>query len=281
MARAIWSGAISFGLVTVPIKMYTAVRQKDISFHQVDAKSGARIKYKRVSAKTGREVPYEQISKGYELEDDRYVVLDPEELEALDPKVTHTIDIEDFVDLAEIDPIYYERTYFLGADKGGEKAYALLRKAMEDAGKVAIGRVVIRTKQYLAAIRPYERGLALETMYYPDEVVDIGSIDTVPERAARVGERELKMAKQLIDSLSAEFDPDKYKDEYRKRVLDLIKKKAKGKTIEIEEGVEETPKVVDLIEALRRSVETTSGNGSKSKGKKKTSSSGQRKRRSA
>jgi DNA end-binding protein Ku len=275
MARAIWSGAINFGLVSVPVKLHAAVKQKDISFHQVDQKSGSRIRYKRVSEKTGREVPYEQIAKGYEVDKDEYVVLEPKELEKIDPEATHTIDIEDFVDLDEIDPIYYEHTYFLAAGTGGDKAYALLRDAMERANKVAIGRVVIRTKQYLAAIRPYEKGLALETMYYPDEIVDIGDID-IP-RSQKLTDRERKMAQQLIGSMSTEFDPDRYHDEYRKRVLDMINKKAKGKTITIEERAEETPKVVDLIDALKKSVEGSGGSKKRTTKSRKTTKGRSRK----
>src|SRR5687768_4780591 len=155
MPRPIWTGAISFGLVNVPVRLFPAVSQKDVSFHQIDKSSGSRIRYKRVSQKTGREIPYERIAKGYEIDDDRYVVVDPKELEKFAPEKTKRIDIEDFVDLAEIDPISYEHTYFLAPDKGGDKAYALLLKVMQDADKVGIGRVVIRTKQYLAAVRPY------------------------------------------------------------------------------------------------------------------------------
>ena len=274
MARAIWSGAINFGLVSVPVKIFTAVKPKGIAFHQVDEKTGARIRYKRVSEKTGREVPYEKIAKGYEIGDDKYVVIEPKELEELTPEATHTIDIEDFVELEQIDPIYYEHTYFLAPDTGGDKAYTLLLKAMKDSQKVAIGRVVIRTKEYLAAIRPYERALALETMFFPDEIVSVDDIRGVPKQQ-RPADREMKMAKQLIDSLSTDFDPDKYHDEYRKRVEGLIKKKAKGQTITIHEEAKETPKVVDLIEALKASVEQSGG--SKRKSTKKRSSSRARK----
>jgi DNA end-binding protein Ku len=263
MARAIWSGAINFGLVSVPVKLYTAVKKKDVAFHQVDEKTGARIRNKRVSEKTGREVPYEQIAKGYEVANDEYVVIEPKELEKLDPEATHTVDIEDFVELEQIDPIYYEHTYYLAPDTGGDKAYALLLKAMKDSGKVAIGRVVIRTKQYLAAIRPYDRALALETMYFPDEIVPLEEIRGLPKQQ-RLSERELKMAKQLIGSLSTDFDADKYHDEYRKRVQDLIKKKAKGQTVTIHEQAKETPKVVDLIEALKASVEKSGGSKKRS-----------------
>ena len=258
MPRSLWSGSISFGLVTVPVKLFTAVKKKEVRFHQVDESSGSRIKYKRVSEKTGREIPYERIKKGYEVEDGEYVVIDPEELAELTPEATKRIDITDFVDITEIDPIYYDHPYFLSPDKGGDKAYALLLKAMEDSGKVAIGRVVIRTKEYLAAIRPYEgKALALETMLFPDEIVDVDDVPGVPKRQ-RIGDKEMRMAKQLIDSLADEFDPGKYHDEYRKEVLNLIKKKAKGKTVEIEHEQKERPAVADLMEALRASVEGSS-----------------------
>ena len=277
MARAIWSGAINFGLVSVPVKMHTAVKKKDIAFHQIDEKTGARIRNKRVSEKSGREVPFEQIAKGYDVGDDEYVVIEPKELEKLDPEATHTIDIEDFVELEQIDPIYFQQTYFLAPDTGGDKAYMLLHKAMTDAGMIAVGRVVIRTKQYLATIRPYERALALETMYFPDEIVPLSQIPSLP-KGQRVGDRELKMAKQLIDSLATDFDPDKYHDEYRKRVESLIKKKAKGQTIQVEETTKETPKVVDLIEALKASVDQ---GGSKAKRKTTKRRSTGRARKSA
>ena len=258
MPRPIWSGAISFGLVSVPVRLFAAVSEKDVSFHQIDKQSGSRIRYKRVSEKTGREIPYERIAKGYEIADDEYVVVEKEELDQFAPDATKRIDIEDFVDLEEIDPIYYEHTYFLSPDKGGDKAYALLRKAMDDSDKIGIGRVVLRTKQYLAAVRPYgKKGLALETMYFPDEIVDVDEIPGLPDRMPKVSDRELGMAKKLVDSLATEFDPGKYRDEYRERVLDFLKKKAKGKTITIEEPEEETAAVTDLMEALKASVEGT------------------------
>jgi DNA end-binding protein Ku len=277
MPRPIWSGAISFGLVSVPVKLYPAVSQKDVSFHQIDKQSGSRIRYKRVSDKTGREIPYDRIAKGYEISDDEYVVIDKQELEKFAPDATKRIDIEDFIDLAEVDPIYYEHTYYLSPDKGGDKAFALLRRAMDEADKIGVGRVVIRTKQYLAAIRPYGRkALALETMYFPDEIVDEEDVPALPDRMPRVSDKELSMARKLIDSLSTEFDPDKYHDEYRERVLDFLKKKAKGKTITIEEPGEETAAVTDLMEALKASVE-----GKRKKARPKKAAANGRKRKSA
>jgi len=282
--RPVWSGSISFGLVSVPVKLFSAVKSKDVAFHQIDEASGSRIKYKRVSEKTGREVPFERIAKGYEVDDGEYVVIDPKELEQFVPEATKRIDITDFVDLAEIDPIHYQHTYFLAPDKGGDKAYGLLFKAMDDEDKIGVGRVVIRNKEYLAAIRPYgKRGLALETMYFPDEVVDIDTIPGVPDRAARVGEKELKMARQLVGSLSSEWDPDRYHDTYREEVLGYIKKKAKGKTVEIEHEEKERPAVVDLMEALRASVEGTGKKkpASRTKSRPRSRANGARKRKSA
>jgi DNA end-binding protein Ku len=274
MPRPIWTGSISFGLVNVPVRLFPAVSSKDVSFHQIDKQSGSRIRYKRVSEKTGREIPYERIAKGYEISDDEYVVIEKDELEQFAPDATKRIDIEDFVDLEEIDPIYYEHTYFLSPDKGGDKAFALLRKAMDDSDKIGVGRVVLRTKQYLAAVRPYgKKALALETMYFPDEVVAEDEIPGLPDRMPKVSDRELGMARKLVDSLGSEFDPEKYHDEYRERVLDFLKKKAKGKTITIEEPEEQTAAVTDLMEALKASVE-----GSRKKTGSRKVSSGRRKK---
>src|SRR5438445_12896232 len=188
MPRPIWSGSISFGLVNVPVKLLTAVSPKDVRFHQIDSRSKARVKQKRVSSTTGGEGPYGEIVKGYEIAPDRYVVIEPEELEALDPKSTKTIDIEDFVDLDTIDPVYFERPYYLVPEKGGVKAYALLRDAMRETNKVGIARMVLRTKQYLAAIRPRDDVLVIETMLYADEVVDADDLEGVPHDEIEVSE---------------------------------------------------------------------------------------------
>jgi DNA end-binding protein Ku len=261
--RPIWSGAISFGLVNVPVKLYSATSSKDVRFHQLDGKSNSRIKQKRVSMATGEEVPYEDIVKAYEIAPDNYVTITPEELDALDPKATKTIDIEDFVDLDQIDPVYYERPYYLVPDKGGQKAYALLRNAMRETNKVGIARVVLRTKQYLAAIRPKDDALVMETMLFADEVNPLEELD-LPGPDVDVTEREEKMARSLIDSLSIDFEPEKYHDEYRARVLDLIEQKASGQEIVVEESAEEAPRVVDLMAALEASLAAVKeGKGSK------------------
>ncbi|MDQ6910058.1 MAG: Ku protein [Actinomycetota bacterium] len=253
MPRPIWSGAISFGLVNVPVKLYSAVSSKDVRFHQLEAKTKSRIKQKRVSSETGEEVSYDDIIKGYELSPSTYVPITPQELESLDPKATKTIDIEDFVDLDQIDPIFYERPYYLVPDKGGAKAYALLRNAMRETNKVGIARMVLRTKQYLAAIRPKDRALVIETMLFADEIVPADELD-LPDEDVDVAPREEKMARQLIDSLTTDFEPDKYRDEYRERVLQLIEQKAAGQEIVVEEAGEEPAKVVDLMAALEASL---------------------------
>jgi DNA end-binding protein Ku len=254
MARAIWSGAISFGLVNIPVKLFSAVSKKTVRFHQIDAESGGRVRQKRVGP-DGEEIPYEQIIKGYEIGPDRYVTITPEELDSLAPEKTRTIDIEDFVDLDEIDPIYYDHPYYLAPDTGAAKAYQLLVDAMEDASKVAIARVVIRSKEQLVAIRPRDGVLAMETMLFADEVVPTDSLEEMAtDGNVKTSERELTMARQLIDSLSSDFEPEKYHDEYRERVLDLIERKAQGETIVIEEPAAEEAPVPDLMAALEASI---------------------------
>jgi DNA end-binding protein Ku len=282
MPRAIWSGAISFGLVNIPVKLYSAVSRKTVRFHQIDAESGQRIRQQRVNPGSGEEVPYEQIVKGYEISPDRYVTITPEELEALEPQKTRTIDIEQFVDLEQIDPIYYDHPYYLAPDKGAAKAYKLLLDAMEEADKVAIARVVIRSKENLVALRSYGGAITMETMLFPDEVTQPDSIEELAavDGDVKTTKRELDMAKQLIESLSGDFDPNEYRDQYRERVLDLIERKAAGETITIEEPVAEKKEVPDLMAALEASIaasksppkkRATSGNGgSKSKPKRKT-----------
>jgi DNA end-binding protein Ku len=266
MPRAIWSGAISFGLVNVPVKLYSAVNRKTVRFHQLHEETGVRIQQKRVDPSTGDEVPYENVVKGYELSPDRYIVIQPEELDALEPEKTRTIDIQEFVDLDQIDPIYYDHPYYLVPGTGGERAYELLRHAMLDAGKVAIGRVVIRTKESLVALRPLGPALAMHTMLFHDEVTEPDSLDELPAVSATgdgkaASERELKMAQQLIDSLAGDFDPARYRDEYRERVLDLIERKAAGEEIAVQPQVEEPARVPDLMAALEASLESVKERG--------------------
>ena len=231
-----WSGAISFGLVNVPVKLYSAVSRKTVRFHQLNADTGHRISQKRVDSVTGDEVPYEKIVKGFELTKDRYVVITPEELDSVAPEKTRAIDIEDFVDLEDIDPIFYDHPYYLVPDKGAGKAYGLLLEAMRESGKVAIARVVIRSKEQLVAIRPAAGDvLTMETMIFHDEVVPTDDLDGVPDaKDLKTTDRELKMAQQLIDSLASDFEPSKYHDEYREKVLELVERKAEGEEIAIQ-----------------------------------------------
>jgi DNA end-binding protein Ku len=282
MPRAIWSGAISFGLVNIPVKLYSAVSKKTVRFHQIDAESGQRIRQQRVNPGSGEEIPYEQIVKGYEISPDRYVTITPEELESLEPQKTRTIDIEEFVDLEQIDPIYYDHPYYLAPDKGAAKAYKLLLDAMEEADKVAIARVVIRSKENLVALRSYGGAITMETMLFPDEVTQPESIEELSavDGDVKTTKRELDMAKQLIESLSGDFDPSGYRDEYRERVLDLIERKAAGETITIEAPAAEKKEVPDLMAALEASI-----SASKSPPKKKAAAgsngSGSKKKKTA
>jgi DNA end-binding protein Ku len=255
MARAIWSGAISFGLVNVPVKLYAATSPKSVRFHQLSSKTGGRIRQKRVDSTTGDEVPYEEIVKGYEITPDRYVVITPEELDSLDAKATKTIDVEDFVDLADIDPIYFDHAYYVAPATGGAKAYRLLLEAMRESGKVALARIVLRSKQQLAALRPAGDVLTLSTMLFGDEVLApdrLDELDSVSE--AEASERELTMARQLIESLSSDFEPAKYRDEYRDRVLALIERKAGGEEITVQPAAEEPAPAPDLMAALEASL---------------------------
>ena len=296
MPRAIWSGAISFGLVNIPVKLYSAVSRKTVRFHQIDGETGSRIQQRRVNPETGEEVPYERLVKGYEIGPDRYVIIEPDELDSLAPEKTRSIDIEDFVDLDQIDPIFYDHPYYLVADKASEKAYRLLLDAMEEANKVAIARVVLRNKESLVAIRPHNGVLTMETMLFADEVVPTDSFDELTADTKKTSKRELDMARQLIESLSGDFDPDKYRDEYRDRVLDLIERKAQGEEIVVEAAPEEPKAVPDLMAALEASIAAAkspggrkesakpskawSSNGAKSakKAPKKTSGSGTRRK---
>ena len=254
MPRSIWRGSISFGLVNVPVKLYSAVSKKTVRFNQLHEADGARILQKRVCSKDGEEVPYEDIVKGFEISPDRYVVITPDELDALDPKKTRTIDIEDFVDLDEIDPLFYEHPYYLAPDTGAAKAYKLLLSALKETNKVAIARVVIRSKEYLTAIRPAGDVLTMETMLFADELVDPGQIEELPEEDVRATDREVEMARQLIESLATEFDPSRYRDEYRERVLELIEQKAEGREIATEPEPEAPTAVPDLMAALEASL---------------------------
>jgi DNA end-binding protein Ku len=264
MPRSIWTGAISFGLVTVPVKLYSAVQRKSVRFHQLSGKSGVRIQQKRVDPTTGDEVPYEEIVKGYEIAPDQYVLIEPGELEALDPKKTKTIEISDFVGLDEIDPIFYDHPYYLAPAAGGAKPYRLLYEAMVESRKVAIAKVVIRQKENLVAIRPMEGGvLGMSTMIFADEVVPPDRLDDLPGDI-ETKEQEVEMARMLIDSLASDFEPEKYEDTYREEVLALIERKAEGKEIAVQPAAEEeAAPVPDLMAALKASLDAVQKDGKK------------------
>ncbi len=252
-----WTGAISFGMVSVPVKLYSALDRKSVRFHQLSSKTGARVAQKRVDPHSGEEVPYADIVKGYEIAPDRYVVIEPGELEALQAAKTKTIEIEDFVELSQIDPVFYDHPYYLAPAAGGAKPYRLLLEAMKETGKVAIARVVIRSKEALVAIRPMGDVLGMATMIFADEILPAERIDEVADATeVNTTKRELDIAKQLVDSLAGDFQPDKYSDTYRQAVLELIERKANGKTI----AVQTTPEAVsapapDLMSALKASLD--------------------------
>jgi DNA end-binding protein Ku len=269
MPRAIWTGTISFGLVTVPVRLYSAIDRKAVRFHQLSGKTGARIAQKRVDPQSDEEVPYESIVKGYELAPDRYVVIEPQELDALQPQKTRTIEIEDFVELDQIDPIFYDHSYYLAPGPGGAKPYRLLLEAMKETGKVAIARVVIRNKEQLVAIRPMGDVLVMSTMLFADEVLPPERLEELSDGAgAKTNKREVDIAKQLVGSLAGDFQPDKYRDTYRDQVLELIERKAHGEKIAVQPPPEEAPAPApDLMSALKASLDAVRAQSAESDGK--------------
>ena len=270
MPRAIWTGSISFGLLNVPVKLYSAVSKKSVSFRELREDDGSRIRHKRVAEADGEEVDYNDIVKGYEIAPEQYVVITRDELEELDPKKTRAIEIQDFVDLDDIDPIYFDHPYYLGPDKGAERAYTLLVKAMDEAHKVAIARFVLRNRESLAAIRPMDDVLTMATMRFADEVVTPGELeDVLGEEVEAPKKKELEMAKALIDSLTSDFDAAQYRDEYREELLALIESKAKGEAIAAPAGEAPKPtKAPDLMAALEESLAAVKGEEDKSKSAK-------------
>lgn len=270
MARAIWSGSISFGLLNVPVRMYSAVARRNIALREIRESDSARIKHRRVAEGTDEEVPYDEIIKAYELTPGQYVPLTKEEMEALAPEKTRAIEVQDFVDLGQIDPIYFDSPYYLGPAEGAEKAYALLAKAMQSSGKVAICHFVLRNKEHLAGIRSDGKVLTLTTMRFADEVVPASELDVLPEKETKPAKREQEMAEQLIESLSTDFEPSHYKDEYREQLLALIERKAEGKEIVAAEA--EAPKATkapDLMAALEESIAAVQGRKGDGGGKAK------------
>ncbi len=273
MARAIWSGSISFGLLNVPVRMYSAVARRNIALREIRESDSARIKHRRVAEGTDEEVPYDEIIKAYELTPGQYVPLTKDEMAALAPEKTRTIEVLDFVDLDEIDPIYFDSPYYLGPAEGAEKAYGLLAKALKASGKVAIARFVLRNKEHLAAIRSDGNVLTLTTMRFADEVVPVDELEILPDKAQQPAQREQEMAEQLIESLSTDFEPAAYHDEYREQLLSLIERKAEGKEIVASEA--EAPKATkapDLMAALEESIAAVQDKkGGAAKGRAKAS----------
>ena len=253
--RPIWSGTISFGLVSIPVRMLTATSSRELRFHFVDRRDLEPIGYDKVRKDTGEHVDPEDIVRAFEIEKGRFVPIDSEDLDRLDVELTHSVDICDFVSLDEIDPIYFRQAYYLVPQEGGEKPYRLLVEALEETGRVGIAKVVIRNKQHLACLRPWEHVLVLETMYYAEEVRRPDEVAGDVAAGDGLRKAEVEMAKSLVENLSAKFDPERYDDTYRSELLDLIRSKAEGQSLP--EPSDEEPQVIDLMQALRESVERT------------------------
>ena len=258
MARAIWKGSISFGLVNIPIALYPATRREELKFRLLRKSDLSPVNYKRVAEKDGKEVPWDQIVKGYEYENGKYVVLKDEDFERVDLEATQTVDIQDFVDQEEIDPMYFYKPYYLEPQKGGDKAYALLRDALKNSKKVGIAKVVIKTRQYLAGVKPEDGALVLELMHFADELADSEKLH-LPKKV-EMGKREMTMAKSLIDSMASKWNPEKYHDDYREALMEVIEEKVEAGGKEIEEKTRKAPKptkVIDLVSVLQKSLEQT------------------------
>jgi DNA end-binding protein Ku len=258
MARAIWKGNISFGLVNIPIALYPATRREELKFRLLRKSDLSPVNYKRVAEKDGKEVAWDQIVKGYEYEKDKYVVLKDEDFQRVDLEATQTVDIKDFVDQEEIDPMFFYKPYYLEPQKGGDKAYALLRDALKDANKVGVAKVVIKTRQYLAGVKPEDGALVLELMHFADELADPEKLH-VPKKT-EIGKREMNMARSLIDSMTSKWEPEKYKDDYREALMEVIEEKVEAGGKEIEEKPKKAPKptkVIDLVSVLQKSLEQT------------------------
>lgn len=254
--RSIWKGAINFGMVTIPVKLYSATEERDVRFRLVHRKDGSPIVEKRFCSAEDKEVSWDEIGKGYEVRKGEYVVMEREEVEAAAPEKTHTIDIGDFVEIEEIDPIYFEKSYFLEPTDVGVKPFNLLRRALEETGRVAVARVAIRTKERLATLRTYDSTLVLETMYWPDEIRSVDALELPSGKAASPAPREVEMARTLIESLASHFDPMQYKDEFRGALLELIERRMKGERRSTSRRKPE-PKVIDLMDALQASLEAS------------------------
>jgi len=272
MARAIWKGSISFGLVNIPIALYPATRREELKFRLLRKTDLSPVNYKRVAETDGKEVPWDQIVKGYEYEKGKYIVLKDEDFQRVDVEATQTVDIQDFVELDEIDPIFFYKPYYLEPQKGGDKAYALLRDALKDSKKVGVAKVVIKTREYLAGVKPEDGALVLELMHFADELANTSKLH-IPKKV-EIGKREITMANSLIDSMSSKWNPEKYKDDYREALMEVIEEKVEAGGKEIEEKPKKAPKptkVIDLVSVLQKSLEETGAkrkSTARSRGKK-------------
>ncbi len=274
--RAIWKGNISFGLVNIPIALYPATRREELKFRLLRSSDLSPVNYKRVAEKDGKEVPWNQIVKGYEYEKGKFVVLGEKDFQRVDLEATQTVDIQDFVDLDEIDPMYFYKPYYLEPQKGGDKAYVLLRDVLAATGKVGIAKVIIKTRQYLAGVKALKHALVLELMHFAEELADSEKL-SVPKKM-EPGKREIDMAEALVQSMTSEWDPKKYKDDYRDALLDVIEEKVEAGGKEIEEKPKEkkpSTKVIDLVEVLKQSLATAE------RGKKHAAKTAKAKRRKA
>jgi DNA end-binding protein Ku len=269
--RAIWKGSISFGLVNIPIALYPATRREELKFRLLRAKDLSPVNYKRVAEKDGKEVPWDQIVKGFEYEKGKFVVLSEKDFQRVDLEATQTVDIQDFVEIEEIDPMYFYKPYYLEPQKGGDKAYTLLRETLEKTKKVGIAKVIIKTRQYLAGVKPLKDALVLELMHFAEELADAEKLN-LPKKSAEPGRRELQMAEALVESMSAKWNPKKYKDDYRDALMEVIEEKVEAGGEEIEEKPKPkkpSPKVIDLVEVLQQSLAKSHGQGKRTASKKR------------
>jgi DNA end-binding protein Ku len=273
--RPIWKGAITFGMVTIPVKLYSATESKDVRFRMLCKEHEAPIEEKRVCTEAGEELAWDQLARGYEVAKGEFVVLDPEEIDAAKPESSTTIDIGDFVQAEEIDPVYFEKSYFLEPTDIGAKPFSLLRKALDETERVALARVTIRTRERLATLRTYEEAMILETMFWPDEIRSTGGLDLPEGAETKVRPKELEMARSLIESLAEKFRPESYTDAYRDALEQLIASKVKGEARNVKRRKPE-PKVIDLMEALKASVEAAKAG--KPAAERKTTSARRRKK---
>jgi DNA end-binding protein Ku len=278
--RAIWKGAITFGMVTIPVKLYTATEQKDVRLRMLCKEHEAPIQEKRVCSEGGEELEWKELARGYEVKKGEFVVLEPDEIDAAKPESSTTIDIGDFIEATEIDPVYFEKSYFLEPTEVGAKPFSLLKRALEETERVALARVTIRTRERLATVRAYEDTLILETMFWPDEIRSTGALDLPEGKEATVRAKELEMARSLVESLADKFRPESYADAYRTALEELIEQKMRGEVRSAKRRKPE-PKVIDLMEALRASVDKAKGASSKDSTRKKTARKKSARRRAA